>query len=247
MAPKGEDSKEDSPLKEVKWADVTLYLAVICVVDIAVHYQYIPNQEEHEEEGILKRDEPGSHFFQLGIAHSLTAKVLCCSSVFRTGLLFLSFRICEQKCIPKFIQPYIHHITMTAAFVFCSITMWRFLLDSEPPKSIHYFGYLFLILADVIFTLAEYALNRYVLKHSGAVTDVSENEDAKMSKKKKEEEKKERTVPFLVMLKKLSFWYTSEWLAITGAYTLMMIGTLGKTTCLLISEFIIKIKIWSKR
>ena len=219
-------SKEEEPLKDVKWIEMTLYLTVISAVDIAVHYQCIPDQEG---ERTSKQDKEGSHFFQLGIVHAPTGNVLCCSSIFRTVLLFLSFRICEQKCVPKFVQPYVHYITMTTAFVFCSITMWRFLLDSEPPKNILYFGYQFLLVTDVIFTLTEYAFNRYVLNHSGAVSDATEKEDAKMSKKKKKEKKKERTVPFLVMLKKLSFWYTSEWLPIIGAYTLMIIGSLGKT------------------
>ena len=220
------NSTAEQPLKEVQWMKMTLFLAAFCTVDIAVHYQYIPVEKQ---DIISAENKQGSHYFTLGLEHSFTANILWFSSICRAVLLFLLFRICEQKCIPKFIQPHIHYVTMTMTFIFCSITMWRLLLDSEPPNSIFYFGYLCYCSLDVMFTLAEYVFNRHVIKQSGAVgDDALENEDTKRQKRKKKK-KKERTVPFLTMVKKLTFWYTSEWLPMVVAYSLMTIRTFGKS------------------
>ena len=114
---------------------------------------------------------------------------------------------------------------MTIVFTFFSFTIWRILGDSEPPNNIFYFAYIFLIAVDVIFVLSEYAFNQYVVKYSGAF---SEDDEEKAKKKKKKEKKTERTVPFLDIVKKVTFWYTSEW-PICSGYALMIVSTSGNT------------------
>ena len=106
-------------------------------------------------------------------------------------------------------------------------------MDSAPPNNISYFAYWFFLTVDVIFILTEYTFSQYILTNSGATIE-SENDtqddDKSTAKKSKdeEEETKERTVPILVMFRKLTNWYKAEWLPLIAGYILLAVGTSGK-------------------
>ena len=122
-------------------------------LDTAVHYQYIP-EDHYRQDATFQEDVPEPQdYFTLRQNHSTSAKLLFYSAVCRTLLLFACYMVCNRKAIPRFLQSHMHHALMTICFIFCSLTVWRLLWDSEPPNNISYFAYWFFLTVDVIFIL----------------------------------------------------------------------------------------------
>ena len=135
--------------KEVNWWAMATYLVSICCADVAVHYQYTTGSDKEsfsaKEEGTLLGD-----YFSLSSIHAASAKILLLSSVSRTIFSLILYVLCKTKTIPTIVQPYMYYINFTMTFILCCLTMWRVLLDSEPPNDILHFAYTFLILVDLL-------------------------------------------------------------------------------------------------
>ena len=225
----GKESSKD-PKAEINWERLLLYMISTCGLDVPVHYQYIPKDDQETE---FQEEIAGfKDYFLLNTSHSKSAKLLFYSAICRTLLLCFCYRVCKQKAVPRFVQPHLHHVIMTISFVFSSLTVWRLLWDSEPPNSISYFAYWFFLTIDVIFILIGYAFNHYIITNSVAVSEEDSPEEEDKSDKKKskgeKENSEERKVPFLVMLKKGTNWYKAEWMSLIAGYVLIAVGTSGK-------------------
>ena len=212
------------------WGKISGYVVSLCGLDLATHYQLLPQRWLDFQNSPDEELPESQSCFDLVPSHSSTGTVLFYSSIIRMLLLISCFKLCQKKSIPKFIHPYMSLLTMTTTFTFCSVTMWRLLLDSEPPNTVAYSGYIFLLTIDITFPISEYLFCQYIIKNSGAVTkpeELEKGQDKKKSKKDDDEEKEERTVPFFIMTKKLSYWYKSEWRLIAFGYVLLMFGISG--------------------
>ena len=199
MTAENNKNTEAETTRKMEWEKLSGYLALICGVDIQLHYQLMSDAVLNTGDSLHTTNESLTSQSNSTIttvytsqSHSKTATILYYSSIIRMLLVLTCFIVCKKKCLPKIIQPYMHYVMMTTVFILCSLTMWRLLLDSEPPNTVAYFGYIFLLSVDITFLFTEYGFCRYVMKNSGAITEPDESEKDHDQKKSKEKRMKTR-------------------------------------------------------
>ncbi len=185
------------------WVKMYSYMALMSGVDIAIQTQL---SQQWQLENVISmpavEQTQGTEPMPIQIGNQTTikslssfgttAKQLYYAAFGRLIFLLLTFVLCQQKLIPKMIQPSIGYMIGFIVYAFCIHVMVRFLMDSELPVSVFNLPYMFLALFNISFNIVVCLLARKAVFGSGAIEKTEKSDEEEEGVEKKDEKQREK-------------------------------------------------------